>query len=466
MFHINAQLIDAGNGGHLWADKFDVPFDKLSDAQAAIVGHIANTLNVELVAIESRRSLHERPDSPDALDFYLRARSVHNMARSLDQLNEAQKLYDEAIARQPNYVDALAQLGLLLLEKCREHDDPLDAADRAEAESMIARALTIDPANVTALTARGLAQSMNGQFEESEASLKAALADEPNNVTARDYLAHDDWRLGRPQETVDGYAAVLRLDPQGPVAKKRFTSLGMAYFMIGKFGQAIDYLLRGLAGEPTSTSDGLDRIEFSNAFLIAAYEQTGKKDQAAKRYDQYNRQWPHRSVWRLASYFDKAQSKMSGFGALLAGLESAGMPQFEKKPDELPNDASKTTAVGDFDPAPPCPGAGTLVTTELARYLQPPNKAVVLDAGIGAAVLPGAIWVPHFDSRGHGLDREIMGPQNGRMIVVVGDGFYGWSGYEAASRLRELGLGPLKCLVGGEEALAQSGIPTEDRRAP
>ena len=467
MFHINAQLIDTGNGGHLWADGFDVPRDKLHDAQTAIVGHIANALNVELVAIESSRSLHERPSNPDALDFYLRARSIHNTAQSLDQLSQAQKLFEQAISLQPNYVDALAELGLLLLEKSKEHDDPNDSADRAEAASDIAQALSLDAANVTALTAKGLAQSVSEQFEESEASLKAALAAGPNNVTARAYLAFDDWELGRPQATVEGYLEVLRLDPQGPVAKKRFSSLGMAYFMAGKFDQSIEYLLRGLAGNPTSASAGLDRVEFSNMFLIAAYDQLGKKDQARKLYETYRQQWSHRSVWRLASYFSKAQASLSAFKALTSGLADAGMPQFAAPGPTDPHDVVDPAERGDLDPAPATvPGAESIDVPALANLLRASPPPAIIDVGSGAAVLAGSIWVKHPDDAVGGLGDAVSHLPKGRTVVVIGNGFYGWSGYEAAKRVVAARVGPVKSLIGGEEALAASGYPTQDWRVP
>jgi TolB-like protein/tetratricopeptide (TPR) repeat protein len=465
-FHINAQLIDAGSGAHLWAAGFDVPRDKLRDAQTAIVGHIANALNVELVAIESSRSLHEGGGNPDAQTFYLRARSAHNTAQTLDQLTQAQQLFEQALALQPDYVDALADLSLLLLEKSREHDDPNDSADHAEADADIARALSLDPSNVTALTAKGLALNMDLQFEESEASLKAALASDPSNVTARAYLAYDDWRLGRPQATVDGLTEVLRLDPQGPVAQKRFSSLGMAYFMVGRFDDAVSYLLRGLAGNPTTTSAGVDRVEFSNMFLIAAYDRLGKKDQARKLYEQYRRQWPHRSIWRLSAYFSKAQANVANFKALVSGLADAGMPLFETAPSVAP-DAARNEAMGDFDPAPSTvPGVESIDVGRLPEVLKAAQKPVIIDVGTGAAALPGSILVPHPDDKTGGLEDHLSHLPPGSTLLVVGNGFYGWSGHEAARKAAAAHIGPVMWLIGGEEALAASGLPTTDERIP
>jgi len=65
---INVQLIDAGTGNHLWAERFDKPVADLFDMQDEIVSRLANTLNAQLIAAEAR--LAERALRPDAMDLY------------------------------------------------------------------------------------------------------------------------------------------------------------------------------------------------------------------------------------------------------------------------------------------------------------------------------------------------------------------------------------------------------------
>ena len=59
---VNVQLIDAENGHHLWAERFDKPLTDLFDMQDEIVARLANALNTELVAAEARRA--ERTPEP------------------------------------------------------------------------------------------------------------------------------------------------------------------------------------------------------------------------------------------------------------------------------------------------------------------------------------------------------------------------------------------------------------------
>ena len=64
---VNAQLVDAVNGNHLWAERFDKPVADLLDMQDEIVGRISNQLGVELIAAEVRRA--QSAPSPDFMDL-------------------------------------------------------------------------------------------------------------------------------------------------------------------------------------------------------------------------------------------------------------------------------------------------------------------------------------------------------------------------------------------------------------
>ena len=65
---VNAQLIDAESGAHLWADRFEEDVVDLFKLQDEVVARLARTLQIELVNAEAERSLHDRPRNPDAVD--------------------------------------------------------------------------------------------------------------------------------------------------------------------------------------------------------------------------------------------------------------------------------------------------------------------------------------------------------------------------------------------------------------
>jgi adenylate cyclase len=69
---VNAQLIDAESGAHLWADQFDTNLANLAKAQSEITGRLAWTLNIELLRDASHRIEQENAIDPDARDLVMR----------------------------------------------------------------------------------------------------------------------------------------------------------------------------------------------------------------------------------------------------------------------------------------------------------------------------------------------------------------------------------------------------------
>src|SRR5271165_7048907 len=68
---VNAQLIDAGSGAHLWAEQFDTPRADLLQTQDAIVARLANTLALQLIYAEGARVKRTPAANRDAEDLAL-----------------------------------------------------------------------------------------------------------------------------------------------------------------------------------------------------------------------------------------------------------------------------------------------------------------------------------------------------------------------------------------------------------
>ena len=77
---VNAQLIDAESGAHVWADRFEDDVVDLFKLQDEVVARLARTLQVELVNAEAQRSLHDRPQNPDAIDLTMRGLALLNQS--------------------------------------------------------------------------------------------------------------------------------------------------------------------------------------------------------------------------------------------------------------------------------------------------------------------------------------------------------------------------------------------------
>ena len=110
---VNAQLIDAGSGAHLWADQFDTPRADLLQAQDAIVTRLAHAIGFQLTDAEAARLKRTPTANRDAEDLALQCDAGTLKAGYLGkEADAAYALCDQALAIDPNNVRALRLLGL------------------------------------------------------------------------------------------------------------------------------------------------------------------------------------------------------------------------------------------------------------------------------------------------------------------------------------------------------------------
>jgi TolB-like protein/class 3 adenylate cyclase len=208
---VNAQLIDAETGNHLWAERFDKPVADLFDMQDEIVSRLANTLNAELIVIEARRA--ERSSHPDAMDLNFQGLACLNKGLTSENLAQAQGFFERALALDPQNVGALvaaaivdAAIGGVLV--------PADRAARfAAAEAASTKALSLAPDNALAHLALGLTFTLTNRATQGVAECEQALALDRNLADAHAIIGWAKFRLGRATETGSALAQRATIQP-------------------------------------------------------------------------------------------------------------------------------------------------------------------------------------------------------------------------------------------------------------
>ena len=108
---VNAQLIDADIGAHLWADRFDTPRADLLQTQDAIVAHLAHAIDFQLTEVEAARLKRTPTANPDAEDLALQCvAGVWKTGFVGKEADAAFALCEQALAIDPNNVRALTVL--------------------------------------------------------------------------------------------------------------------------------------------------------------------------------------------------------------------------------------------------------------------------------------------------------------------------------------------------------------------
>jgi TolB-like protein/DNA-binding winged helix-turn-helix (wHTH) protein len=470
---INAQLIDTRNGAHIWAERFVVPTDRLLDAQNEIVRRIAGALDVALIGAEAALAAQVRPTNLSALDHFYRGRSILDHGAALGQLSAAQRELEQAVAADPDFVEALATLGWLLVLKQQGFEYATQAQDDAEAARVIGHALVLSPHNPTALSARGRFLAASGRCAEAIAAFDITLQVDPANLHALWGIQLCAWRNGEAARVVPALQAILRINPQGPDLERGTRLLGMARLFSGDAAGAVADLLRAEAleagGQPDV--DNPTQAEMTETFLIAGYALLGNQDEARRRYAAFRTRLPRRSVWRLTALFTPAQTRVPAFAGIADALVQAGMPRFsDPTRDDGLAPGTAPLQGGEFSATPRgIPGGETIDTARLRQLLAARPAPLIVDVGRRMRVPPGALLVSDDGPAAEpgGLDApetvsRLAASRGG--VVVMETGSAGVDGYNAALHLIANGLRPVYWYRGGEEAWAAAGWPGEDRR--
>ena len=204
---ITAQLIDAGNGFHLWSETYDRQIEDVFAVQdeisAAIVAALQEHLGLQAVATPRVRAA----ENPAAHEAYLRGLYLVAQDTSAGR-NAAVQEFEKALSHDPDYAIAHAGLAMAML-------NPFAAAEtRAKAADHIGRAMALDPTLAEAHAAKGRQSHIQLNLEDALTSFRRAVQINPNYVIVYTWMGDLlNLDLGRYDEAFPMRETAMRLDP-------------------------------------------------------------------------------------------------------------------------------------------------------------------------------------------------------------------------------------------------------------
>jgi adenylate cyclase len=253
---INAQLIDAETGAHLWADHFDGERRTLPVLQSDVTARIYR----ELIGTVGRRIEQEPRVDPDAQDYVMRGRAASIRLPSRENNQAARGFFERALEIDVRSTDAMIGLAGVLVSDVLDGWSTSPDADRARAEVLIRQALDLDPNNGDAHAALGLLRKSQNRLEDALNAFQTAIALERNNTGALFQMGMVLTNLGRPDEAIPHIEKSIQLNPRAVGLATRLYALGYAHLMLGHVDEAIDILRRARAENP-----GLNYVHFALA---------------------------------------------------------------------------------------------------------------------------------------------------------------------------------------------------------
>jgi adenylate cyclase len=249
---INAQLVDAGNGHHVWASVFDRRLGDVFDLQDEITRAIVVAIEPQIAQAEQQRAARKRPDSLDVWDLSLQALAQIRLG-SPSALFEAKRLLKKAItldaaSSYARSILALAEFQSVLAGWTR---DP--ARMLSETLAAAETAVALDEGDWLAHSLLGIASLwVRRAYDKAIKEEELALALNPSASMAYHFLGCALTFDGQAAAAVPKLQAILDIDPRFGFLPATLADLGLAKLLIGEPDIALGYLDRSLAEQPTN----------------------------------------------------------------------------------------------------------------------------------------------------------------------------------------------------------------------
>lgn len=264
---INAQLVASASGKHLWAQRFD---RRLAD-----IFRLQDDVNKEIVAALRLRFSTEVEGSPirrgtevvDAYDYVLRG---INEARTFTKEGtiRARYCFEQALKLDAAYSAAYARLAVSYVYWwiAGWTDSREESLERGL--SLAKRAVALDGGMSLCHAALCWALLWTGDFDSAMSEGEHAVAIDPNNVVALEFLALVAGWGGQPALALEYLEKASRLNPHEPYNFGR----GLAYFLVEDYSRAADLLSNSVERHPHFLP--------SHVYLASCYGLLGQSSQA------------------------------------------------------------------------------------------------------------------------------------------------------------------------------------------
>ena len=278
---VNAQLIDADSGAHLWAEQFDTPRADLLQTQDEIVTHLARAMDIQLPEAEAARLKRTPAGNPGAEDLALQCQAVIQRGGYLGEESDAgYRLCERALSIDPNNIRALTWLSAKSLYSVTRGLSAAPEGDLRRADELVSKALALDPNYARAHSLKGGILRAQGSLDEAIAEHERELVLDPAQVVAYEGLGQDYLFLGQFEKSLEFNDKAIRLSPHEPTLFLLYNNQAADYFGLKQYDQAIESARRAIAINPNN-------VPGAHATLVAALALTGHETEAREALQRY-----------------------------------------------------------------------------------------------------------------------------------------------------------------------------------
>jgi adenylate cyclase len=319
---VNAELIDAGTGAHLWSEQMDVDQHAVATSQdnLGIANRLARMLSVELVNVEGRRVPRA---NPDAVDLTMRGWSVlYGGPTNKDDVQRFVTLFEDALRIDPANGQARVGLAQALIIIYRNRWDPQPAQVLARADEAATRAISTAPNYAHAHSVKAEVLGLSNRFDAALATYDRAIALDRNHAVAYVGRARNLIVIGRAAEALAPVEKAIRLSPRDPELYVWYFVLCHAHTHLARDTSAIEWCNKSIATGQT--------FWFAYVDLASAYAWRGQKADAAAAVAELLKLRPGYTVQRMeqeGSGVSDNPAFRREYQRIVEGARKAGLPE-------------------------------------------------------------------------------------------------------------------------------------------
>ncbi|HKW24574.1 MAG TPA: protein kinase [Terriglobales bacterium] len=268
---VTAQLISAATDTNLWAETYERDLQDVLALQSEVASSVAREIRVALTPEETKRLASARQVNPEAYEAYLKGR-FHWYKLSKEELDNAERYFELALSKDPNY--ALAYAGLADVWLSRSDAGFLSPQETmAKAKAAAEKALELDD---TLADAHVSLANLESDYPAAEREFQRAIQLNPSHANA--HFMYSDFLISRlrQRDWEREIHIALELDPMSYFFQCFY---GWHLVYVGRYDEAVERLQKVLAAEPNYSSAHLG--------IWAAFHQKGMNQEAEQEAEQF-----------------------------------------------------------------------------------------------------------------------------------------------------------------------------------
>jgi adenylate cyclase len=287
---VTAQLIDALNGLHMWAERYDRNIEDIFALQDEITLKVLTAAQVKLTGLGTdQASLAEKLfKGKQGLDCYLKtleARAIHDRF-TIEASKDVRRLAEEVTSMCPEN-----PAGYYLMAVAHQDDywfgtskSPRESLDKAV--ELMQKALQIDDSSGRLHGFLGQLYTMRREYDKGIEEGERAVALDPGGAPSLYFCALSLNFAGRYEDAITLLQKVIRLDPLG--SSHYYNQLGNAFLFAGRFEEAVPTYKKLIELAPNNI--------YGHSNLAATYIMLGREEEARAEIAEVRRINPKFSV--------------------------------------------------------------------------------------------------------------------------------------------------------------------------